>query len=85
MKGVAEQFPQLCTSHISGRYTYLDSGATTLKPERVVKRLTDFYSCEVSNVHRGVHSSSNQATLSYENTRKKIANFINAVSENEII
>ncbi len=80
-----EDFPQLATSHTNGRYTYLDSGATTLKPTRVIDKIKEFYSYDVSNVHRGLHSSSNKATSLYEGARTKVARFLNAYSDEEII
>ncbi len=65
--------------------TYLDSGATTQKPEQVIQTIDEFYKKYNANIHRGAYSLSIEATEYYENTRVKIANFINAKSKDEII
>lgn len=64
---------------------YLDTAATALKPTPVVDRIQKFYEKEASNVHRGAHFLSDQATQSFEAARRKIQNFIAAESENEIV
>lgn len=64
---------------------YLDTAATALKPTPVIDRIQKFYEKEASNVHRGAHFLSDQATRSFEAARFKIQNFIGAESENEII
>jgi cysteine desulfurase/selenocysteine lyase len=57
---------------------YLDSAATSLKPENVIKKTTEYYECYSANVKRGIYSISEKATLEYEKTRDEIARFINA-------
>jgi cysteine desulfurase/selenocysteine lyase len=64
---------------------YLDNGATSQKPQVVVEALNRYYTAENSNIHRGVHFLSEQATAAYEAARQKIKRFINARSEQEII
>jgi cysteine desulfurase/selenocysteine lyase len=64
---------------------YLDSAATTLKPQSVVDRIQHFYEFESSNVHRGAHFLSHQATLAFESARRQVQNLINARSDDEII
>ena len=64
---------------------YLDSVNTTLKPERVVQRIEKFYAEEASNVHRGSHTLSDQATKYFENARQKIQKFIGAAHSEEVI
>lgn len=64
---------------------YLDSGATTQKPIQVIEAVNKFYENSNANPHRGAYSLSMEATEIYENTRTKIANFINARSREEII
>ena len=59
------------------KMTYLDSGATTQKPNQVIKAVQEFYEKYNANPHRGAYSLSMEATEIYENTRTKIANFIN--------
>lgn len=67
------------------KITYLDSGATTQKPRYVIEKIEEFYKKYNANPHRGAYSLSVEATESYENTRTKIANFINAKNREEII
>ncbi len=64
---------------------YLDNGATTQKPIQVINATQEFYGKYNANPHRGAYSLSMEATEVYENTRQKIANFINAKHAQEII
>lgn len=64
---------------------YLDNAATTQKPQQVIDAISRYYSETNSNVHRGVHYLSEQATLQYEGARQRVAKFLNAESEREII
>ena len=64
---------------------YLDSGATTQKPIQVINTIDKFYENNNANPHRGAYSLSIEATEEYENTRTKIAKFINAKHREEII
>lgn len=64
---------------------YLDSGATTQKPTSVLEAIEKFYKNENANPHRGAYGLSIEATEIYENTRDKIAKFINAKHREEII
>ena len=64
---------------------YLDSGATTQKPTSVLEAIEKFYKNENANPHRGAYGLSIEATEIYENTRDKIAKFINAKLREEII
>ena len=78
---IKKDFPILQNKEI----TYLDSGATTQKPIQVIKAVEEFYKKYNANPHRGAYSLSIEATEAYENTRKKIAEFINAKYPEEII
>lgn len=78
---IKKDFPLLQNRDIA----YLDSGATTQKPNKVIKAIKDFYENNNANPHRGAYSLSMDATEAYENTRKKIAKFINAKHPEEII
>ena len=78
---IKEEFPILNEKNI----TYLDSGATTQKPQQVIKEVENFYEKYNANPHRGAYGLSVQATEIYENTRTKIAEFINAKHREEII
>ncbi|HNJ73268.1 MAG TPA: aminotransferase class V-fold PLP-dependent enzyme, partial [bacterium] len=78
-------FPIL-SEHVHGKpLVYLDNGATGQKPKQVIDAIARYYSRENSNIHRGVHYLSAQATIAYENARKKIQKLIHAPSDNEII
>jgi cysteine desulfurase/selenocysteine lyase len=57
---------------------YLDNAATTQKPNAVIRVLSDFYSHRYANIHRGVHTLSEEATVAYEAARDKVAAFISA-------
>lgn len=81
IKEIRKDFPILENRKI----TYLDSGATTQKPIQVIKAIEEFYEKYNANPHRGAYSLSMEATQSYENTRTKIAKFVNAKHREEII
>jgi cysteine desulfurase/selenocysteine lyase len=65
--------------------TYLDSGATAQKPKEVIEAIEKYYENYNANPHRGAYSLSIEATEKYEDTRTKIANFINSKNREEII
>ncbi|MEM9103738.1 MAG: cysteine desulfurase [Pseudomonadota bacterium] len=67
------------------KLAYLDNAASSQMPLSVINRLHRYHQYEHSNVHRSVHTLGEEATLAYESTRKKIAQFINAKSDKEII
>ena len=71
------QFPILAKTVDGKPLVYLDNAATTQKPQSVIDALQQYYTTENSNVHRGVHSLSQAATASYEQTRSKVRQFIN--------
>ena len=64
---------------------YLDSAATSQKPRAVIEALRNFYEHENANVHRGLHTLSTRATEAYEKARRRVAEYIGAVSGDEII
>ncbi|MBA7541144.1 Cysteine desulfurase SufS [subsurface metagenome] len=64
---------------------YLDNGATTQKPLRVIRVVNRYHSELNSSIHRGVHFLSDQATNAYEKARETVRNFINAEKKEEII
>jgi len=82
---IREQFPTLHQEVHGKPLVYLDNAATSHKPKVVLDTIRDYYMADNSNVHRGVHTLSGRATDSYEGAREKIAKFINAKSEKEII
>lgn len=65
--------------------TYLDSGATTQKPNQVINAIKNYYENNNANPHRGAYKLSIRATDVYDEARKKVANFINARQANEIV
>ena len=67
------------------RLTYLDSGATSQKPELVINEMSNVYSNINANVHRGTYVLSSETTAKYEDVRNKLKEFINAYSSDEII
>lgn len=78
---IKNDFPILQNRDIA----YLDSGATTQKPRQVIEAIDNFYEKSNANPHRGAYSLSIEATEQYENTRTKIAKFINAKHREEVI
>lgn len=64
---------------------YLDSAATSLKPQRVVDKLVEYYTDYSANVYRGIYKLSERATEEYEESRKVVAKFINAPKQEEVI
>ena len=81
MENIKKDFPLLRDNNI----TYLDSGATTQKPEYVLNSISNFYETSNANPHRGAYGLSIKATEVYEQTREKIAKFIGAKHSEEII
>jgi len=85
VEAIRADFPIL-SRQVNGKpLVYLDNGASAQKPQVVIDAITKAYSEEYANVHRGLHFLSNLATDNYESVRAKIAGFLNAGSEDEII
>lgn len=82
---IREDFPILKQRVNDKPLIYLDNAATSQKPQMVIDAITKYYTRENSNIHRGVHFLSTNATLSYENARQKIQTYINAEHSHEII
>lgn len=82
---IREDFPILSRTVYNKPLVYLDNGATTQKPHCVVESITDEYYSVNSNVHRGVHFLSQQATNLHEASRETVRRFINARSTSEIV
>jgi len=82
---VRADFPILSTEVRGKPLTYLDNGATSQKPASVIEAIEHYYSSENSNIHRGVHYLSEQATDAYEATRAKTAKFLGAPDQDEVI
>lgn len=84
-KTIRQDFPILQQSIHGKPLVYLDSSATTQKPQSVIAALQHYYSQDNANVHRGVYELSERATRAYEKTRTQIQKFINAKESREII
>jgi cysteine desulfurase / selenocysteine lyase len=82
---IRADFPILTQKIHDRPLVYLDSAATSQKPQVVIDALSDYYQRYNSNVHRGVHTLSGLATDAYEAARQKVAKFVNAADEREII
>ncbi len=82
---IRKDFPILNTEQNGKPYIYLDNGATTQKPQVVIDAISDFYKNINSNIHRGVHRKSQEATDAYENARITVQQFINAADKKEVI
>ncbi len=78
-------FPLLRREVNGHRIVYLDSAATTQKPEQVLAAMDDYYRTCNANVHRGAYSIAAEATERYEGARTRIAGFVNAGSANEVV
>jgi cysteine sulfinate desulfinase len=82
---IREQFPALSQTINQQPLIYLDSAATTQKPQVVIDAISQYYSKQNANVHRGSHSLTAHATSQFEAARDKVAQFIGATSPKEII
>jgi cysteine desulfurase/selenocysteine lyase len=78
-------FPVLRQQVYGKPLVYLDNAATTQKPQVVIDRITDYYTNENGTVRRGVYKLSEQSTLAFDESRRKVAQLINAASPSEII
>ena len=84
-EAIRKEFPLLGETVYGKPLVYLDNAATTQKPLPVLDKLEEYYRKYNSNVHRGVHLLSQEATEAYEVARRKIAHFVGAASDKEII
>jgi cysteine desulfurase / selenocysteine lyase len=78
-------FPILKEQIYGKALVYFDNAATTQKPQHVIDTIVKYYTEENSNIHRGVHYLSQQATVAHENARESIRKYINATHAHEII
>jgi cysteine desulfurase/selenocysteine lyase len=82
---IRDQFPILHQKVHGHPLIYFDNAATSQKPHKVINAISEYYQQENSNIHRGAHYLSNQATEKYEKSREAVRRFINAESTEEII
>lgn len=82
---VREDFPALRQEVHGKPLVYLDSAATSLKPQSVIDAVTDVYARDCANIHRAVHLLSQRATARYEEAREKVRGFLNAAKQTEVV
>src|SRR5260370_28721202 len=82
---VREDFPALALKVYGKPLVYLDNAASAQKPNAVLERMNEAYTREYANVHRGLHYLANAATEAYEGGRAKVAKFLNARRNEEIV
>ena len=82
---IRADFPLLNQKVYGKPLVYLDNGASAQKPRHVLDAMNEAYETYYSNVHRGVHWTSQASTESFEGSRGKVASFLNAASVNEIV
>ena len=82
---IRDQFPILHQKVHGHPLIYFDNAATSQKPLKVINAISEYYLQENSNIHRGAHYLSNQATEKYEKSREAVRRLINAESTEEII
>jgi cysteine desulfurase/selenocysteine lyase len=85
VRKIREDFPVLRERVHDRPLIYLDNAATSQKPQPVIDAMNRYYEAENSNIHRGVHFLSAQATLAYEQARSAVRRFIHARSDREIV
>lgn len=82
---IRSQFPILDRKVNGKQLIYFDNGATTQKPTSVIEKINSFYNHENSNIHRGVHTLSQEATSAYEEARTTIQKYIGAKHNHEVL
>ena len=85
LRKIRDDFPILSRSVNKKPLVYADNAATTQKPQSVIDRLSEYYSDENANVHRGIHTLSEYATEAFEESRRVVQRFLNAKSVREIV
>jgi cysteine desulfurase/selenocysteine lyase len=85
VNAVRADFPILRQTVYGQPLVYLDNGATAQKPQVVIDRIATYYAQENSNVHRGVHFLSQQATEAYEAVRSKVRAWIHAPEDRQVV
>src|SRR5256885_9218520 len=84
-KAIREDFPILHEKAHGQPLIYFDNAATSQKPKTVLDALRRYYEHDNANVHRGLHELSSRATEAYESSRQRVANYLGAVSADEIV
>jgi cysteine desulfurase/selenocysteine lyase len=85
-EAIRKDFPILAREIMPGvPLIYLDSAATSQKPDAVINSMSDYYRLHNANIHRAVHRLAEEATELYEGARRKVMHFVDAASPQEII
>lgn len=82
---IRTDFPILSDKIFGKPLIYFDNAATTQKPRCVLDKMTELYTTQNANIHRGVHHLSQLATAAHESARQTVADFIHANDAKEII
>ena len=82
---IRKDFPILNRKVNGKQLIYFDNAATSQTPNQVINKIVDYYKKYNSNIHRGVHALSQEATDAYESAREKIQKHFNAAHQHEII
>jgi len=82
---IRKDFPILNRKVYGKDLIYFDNGATSQKPQLVIDAIQKYYTTDNSNIHRGVHFLSQEATSQYEQARKTIQKYINAAHSEEVL
>ncbi len=82
---IRADFPILKQKMRGKPFVYFDNAATSLKPQSVIDKEVEYYTTMGANIHRGVYEFSERATLAYDETREKVARFINAPADGRVI
>ena len=85
VRKIRKEFPILSREVHGKRLVYLDNAATSHKPKAVIEAVRNFYTATNSNIHRGIHTLSMEATSAYEAARGKVRRFLNAGEDREIV
>jgi cysteine desulfurase/selenocysteine lyase len=85
VEAIRRDFPALGREIKGHRVVFLDSAASSQKPEAVLRAMDDAYRCYYANVHRGVYQMAEESTAAFEAGRAKVARFINARSTSEVV
>ncbi len=85
VQSVREDFPALHQEVHGKPLVYLDSAATSLRPQAVIDAVADVYARDCANIHRAVHLLSQRATARFEEAREKVRSFVNAANKSEVV
>src|SRR5712691_2689668 len=85
IENIRKDFPILSRKVRGKDLIYFDNAATSQKPAAVIRSLVNYYETMNSNIHRGIHTLSEEATSAYEDVRKKVARLVHCSSPQTVI